>query len=156
DAAAALAGGEAQRAALDEKIELLRGAREEMSQAFKAVTAEIAAKTREELLKQAGADFEQRRQAGEGMIAPLGQALQKYETHLRELEQKNAGLDRQNQQVIQLIAETRAETAKLVRALRQPQVRGRWGEVQLRRVAEAAGMVENCDFHEQVSVEGAG
>lgn len=146
---------EAERRAMDEKVELLRSAREEMSQAFKAITAEIAAQTRDELLKQAGADFAQRQKAVESLIAPLGEALQKYEAHLRELEGKNARVDQQNQQVIQLIAETRAETAKLVRALRQPQVRGRWGEVQLRRVAEAAGMVENCDFQEQVSVEGA-
>ena len=89
-------------------------------------------------------------------VAPLREALGKVESHLRELEAARisayAGLTEQVSRV-RLTSEALGEqTRALVTALRAPQARGRWGEMQLRRVVEMAGMVEHCDFSEQHSV----
>jgi DNA recombination protein RmuC len=89
-------------------------------------------------------------------VAPLREALSKVESHLRELEgarisaytslTEQVGFARQASEAL------REQTSSLVTALRAPQARGRWGEMQLRRVVEMAGMVEHCDFTEQTSV----
>jgi DNA recombination protein RmuC len=89
-------------------------------------------------------------------VAPLREALTKVESHLRELEGARlhayAALTEQVGFVRAASEELGAQTASLVTALRAPQARGRWGEMQLRRVVEMAGMVEHCDFVEQASV----
>jgi DNA recombination protein RmuC len=89
-------------------------------------------------------------------VAPLRESLAKVESHLRQLETARvsayAALTEQVSMVRETSADLRAETAALVTALRAPQVRGRWGEMQLRRVVEVAGMLDRCDFSEQVSV----
>jgi len=88
-------------------------------------------------------------------VAPLQATLDKVETQLRELERARVGaysaLTEQVRTVGQTSADLREQTASLVTALRAPQARGRWGEMQLRRVVELAGMVEHCDFVEQAS-----
>ena len=88
-------------------------------------------------------------------VAPLKEALGKVESHLRELELARAGayasLTEQVGFVRTLGEQLREETSSLVQALRAPQARGRWGEMQLRRVVELAGMVEHCDFVEQAT-----
>lgn len=89
-------------------------------------------------------------------VAPLREALGKVESHLRELEAARIGayasLTEQVGFVRQAGEALRDQTTALVTALRAPQARGRWGEMQLRRVVEMAGMVEHCDFTEQASV----
>jgi DNA recombination protein RmuC len=89
-------------------------------------------------------------------VAPLREALGKVETHLRELENARvsayAALSEQVGFMRSTGEELRDQTSSLVHALRAPQARGRWGEMQLRRVVELAGMVEHCDFTEQASV----
>jgi DNA recombination protein RmuC len=92
-------------------------------------------------------------------VAPLRESLGKVESHLRELERARvsayAALTEQVAAVKESSAGLRTETSALVSALRAPQARGRWGEMQLRRVVEVAGMLAHCDFDEQVSVSTA-
>lgn len=103
-------------------------------------------------------DAEARRVAVEGLVAPLRDTLGRVEGHLRELERARidsyARLTEQVDAVRVTGEQLRQETTALVTALRAPQTRGRWGELQLRRVVEMAGMVEHCDFDEQASVRG--
>jgi len=104
-------------------------------------------------------DLDQRRQAIEQVLAPLTDQLGRYEKSLRQLE-----LDRQHAYsglsvAVRQLAESQerlqADTRNLVTALRSPATRGRWGEIQLRRVVEMAGMLEHCDFEEQVHHHGS-
>lgn len=91
------------------------------------------------------------------LIAPLEESLRRYEQRVVELERERvdayAELRTEVRQVQGISSELRTETSQLVAALRAPQVRGRWGEHQLRRIVEAAGMLEHCDFDEQVSAK---
>ena len=106
----------------------------------------------------AAGDLEHRKQAIEQMLVPLRDQLGKYEEGLRLLETDRqrayVGLQEQVRQLGESQDRLQAETRNLVTALRAPATRGRWGEMQLRRVVEMAGMVEHCDFDEQVTVEG--
>ncbi|GAA4922817.1 DNA recombination protein RmuC [Stackebrandtia albiflava] len=94
------------------------------------------------------------------MLTPLRESLHRYERHVGEIER--ARLSAYSELRTQVAEATRTgealrdQTGRLVSALRAPQVRGRWGEHQLRRIVEAAGMLEHCDFTEQVSVTGDG
>src|ERR1700677_4144639 len=88
-----------------------------------------------------------------GMVQPLADALGRLETHVRELERAREKAYGSLGEQVQTLAR---ETATLSTALRSPQTRGRWGEVTLRRVAELAGMVHNCDFQEQETRGGDG
>src|SRR6202035_1990556 len=94
----------------------------------------------------------------EQLLSPLRDQLGKYEQGLRllELERQKAytGLSEQVKQLTQSQDKLQAETRNLVTALRSPATRGRWGEMQLRRVVEMAGMVEHCDFEQQVTTDG--
>jgi DNA recombination protein RmuC len=106
----------------------------------------------------AAGDLEHRKQAIEQLLVPLREQLGKYEEGLRLLEvdrqRAYTGLHEQVRQLTESQDRLQAETRNLVTALRAPATRGRWGEMQLRRVVEMAGMVEHCDFEEQVSVDG--
>jgi DNA recombination protein RmuC len=88
-------------------------------------------------------------------VAPLHEALRRYEQRVAELEHDRvdayAELREQVRSMGVVSGELRTETKQLVAALRAPQVRGRWGEHQLRRIVEAAGLLEHCDFAEQVT-----
>ena len=88
-------------------------------------------------------------------VAPLHETLRRYELRVAELERERvdayAELREQVRAMSTVSGELRTETKQLVAALRAPQVRGRWGEHQLRRIVEAAGMLEHCDFSEQVT-----
>ncbi|HLL67974.1 MAG TPA: DNA recombination protein RmuC [Micromonosporaceae bacterium] len=90
-------------------------------------------------------------------VMPLHEALQRYEHRVSDLEKERVGayeaLREQVRSMHEVSGELRTETRQLVSALRAPQVRGRWGEHQLRRIVEAAGMLEHCDFSEQVSAQ---
>jgi len=101
-------------------------------------------------------DLAARQRAVEHLVAPLQASLQQVEEHLahteRLREQAHGELRAQVATMGQTSEALRHETASLVTALRAPQVRGRWGEMQLRRVVELAGLVEHCDFDEQQSV----
>lgn len=98
-------------------------------------------------------DLAQKQTAIEGMVRPLADSLGRLELHVRELERAREKAFGSLGEQVQSLAR---ETATLSTALRSPQARGRWGEVTLRRVAELAGMVQNCDFSEQETREGDG
>jgi DNA recombination protein RmuC len=89
------------------------------------------------------------------LLAPLQEALHRYERRVVQVENARvdayAELRTEVRQMQSLSSDLRTETSQLVAALRAPQVRGRWGEHQLRRIVEAAGMLPNCDFSEQVT-----
>ncbi len=98
-------------------------------------------------------DLTERQTAVESVVKPLADSLVKLETQICELESARqrafGGFEQQLHAMAQRELELQKETAALVTALRTPQVRGRWGELTLRRVAELAGMAEHCDFFEQ-------
>jgi len=104
-------------------------------------------------------DLDRRTQAIEQLLSPLRDQLGRYEEGLRRLEIDRQGayssLSEQVKQLTQSQERLQAETRNLVTALRSPATRGRWGELQLRRVVEMAGMLEHCDFDEQVTTDGA-
>ncbi len=153
---------------LQEQRALLAQAREELAESFKALSGEALKTNNQAFLALAKASFEtlqaeaqghlsQRQQAIDELVKPLQESLKRYEEqmHLLEGSRQSAygGLD----QHLKLLAEShhrlQQETGNLVKALRAPTVRGRWGEITLKRVAELAGMVAHCDFFEQESVE---
>ncbi|WP_225993699.1 DNA recombination protein RmuC [Actinomadura rudentiformis] len=107
---------------------------------------------------EAAGELERRKLAVEHLVAPLRETLAKVEEQLREVEtgrrESHAMLARQVDFVRQSSDQLRAETQTLVRALQRPEARGRWGELQLRRVVELAGMTHHCDFDEQASAAG--
>jgi DNA recombination protein RmuC len=98
-------------------------------------------------------DLAQKQTAIEGVVQPLADSIGRLEVHVRELERAREKAYGSLGEQVRTLAR---ETATLSTALRSPQTRGRWGEVTLRRVAELAGMVHNCDFHEQETHEGDG
>jgi DNA recombination protein RmuC len=150
-----------------EKLTLLEDARAKLADAFKALSAEALKSSNESFLKLAQeslarfqqgakADLEARQKAIEQLAQPIRERLEKFDGKLEELEKNRVGAYRAlSQQVSDLLQvhlpQLHQETKNLVQALRQPQARGRWGELQLRRVVEMAGMLEHCDFEEQVS-----
>src|SRR5215475_1909276 len=105
----------------------------------------------------AASELDSRRNAVEQLVEPLRQTLARVETHLRETEaarqSSHAALTEQVKFAMAASQQLRDQTQALVTALRRPEARGRWGEMQLRRVAELAGMTARCDFDEQVTVE---
>ncbi|MBI2855282.1 MAG: DNA recombination protein RmuC [Chloroflexi bacterium] len=136
------------------------------SDTFKAVAADalrdnnemflaLARQTLETVLEGAKGDLGKREQAIEGVVRPLQESLQRYERQIQSIEERRqkveGGLETQLKSIAETHQQLQKETNNLVNALRTPQVRGRWGELTLRRVAELAGMVDHCDFREQVS-----
>jgi DNA recombination protein RmuC len=160
---------ELERAQAQGKLQLLERAREELSDAFKALSAdalratsasflELARTSLERYQEGARSDLEKRQHAIAELLSPMKDSLGKLDQELRQLESKRenayGSLAAQLESMGKAQGELRTETANLGRALRAPQVRGRWGELQLRRVVELAGMVDRCDFHEQETAQG--
>jgi DNA recombination protein RmuC len=153
---------------VDEERRSLDEARVRLSDVFKALAAEalsgsaqsflqIAEEKFKALREDASGDLEARRQAIQGLVTPLNQALEQYQREARELEQRRqkelGTVGEQLRQVASSHAQLQSETARLVSALRTPHVRGRWGEIALRRTAELAGMSAHCDFSEQTTIQ---
>ncbi len=158
---------EAERKAADEKLALLNRATEELREAFAALSADALKSNNEAFLQlakatldtyqeQAKGDLAQRQQAVAGLVAPIQESLNKFDEQVRQLETARSkaygSISEQVQSLIATQDRLQKETTKLVTALRLPSVRGRWGEIQLRRVVEIAGMLPYCDFVEQHSV----
>ena len=102
-------------------------------------------------------NLSQKEKAIEGLVKPIRDALDKTEAEIRRMENERKQAQGALTQQLQSIAEShrllQSETRNLVQALRRPEVRGQWGELTLKRLAELAGMAEHCDFHEQESVQ---
>src|SRR5581483_621732 len=160
---------EAERRSSAEKVALLAQAETRLREAFAALSAEALRHNDQSFLQLAQAqlgefrqgalsDLESRRKAVEELVAPIRDSLERVDGKLRELEKERATAYAALVEQIHLMADSqqqlRAETANLVRALRTPAVRGRWGEIQLRRVVEIAGMDKHCDFEEQPTAAG--
>ena len=114
---------------------------------------ELAKGQFENLQLQSKHDLELRQQKIDESLKPIRESLGKVDSQIQEIEKARVGAYQSlTQQVEQLMREQvllRSETTNLVGALKQPGVRGRWGEIQLRRVVELAGMLAYCDFVEQ-------
>ncbi|MEO8501252.1 MAG: DNA recombination protein RmuC [Vicinamibacteria bacterium] len=152
-----------------EKLELMARAETSLKDAFQALSMDALEKSRAAFLDQAQATFGQFRESAlrdfaakettfAQLVAPIRDSLTKFESHVHEIEQKRSeayvGLSEQFASFKEGQALLRGETERLVTALRAPSVRGRWGEFQLRRVVEMAGMIQHCDFVEQKTIEG--
>jgi len=151
-----------------EKLALLDDAKRQLADAFKALAAdalkssntsflELAKTHLEKFQESARGDLEKRQTAIDELVKPVRESLVKVDSKLQEIEKSRIEAYSGLSQQVRLLAETqqqlRGETANLVKALRRPQARGRWGEIQLRRVVEMAGMLEHCDFVEQQSTD---
>lgn len=153
---------------LNEEKQLLDEAKSKLIDTFKAIAGDtlnsntteflkLAKETLEKALTDAKGDLGTRQEAIRGLVKPLGDSLARFEEHLAKIEKDRqesyGGLTEQVKALSTGQGQLKEETANLVTALRKPQVRGRWGEVTLRRVVELAGMSEHCDFNEQVSTD---
>jgi DNA recombination protein RmuC len=150
-----------------EKLDLLTKASQELQNAFHRLAADALASNNQSFLqlaktslesfhKQAEGGLAARELAIAGLVKPIEQSLKSVEEQVKTLEtQRVDAYSTLRQQIVSLSGtqeQLKSETAKLVQALRAPHVRGRWGEMQLRRAVEMAGMLDHCDFVEQSSV----
>lgn len=158
---------EQERRSAAEKLDLVTKASEELRNAF-GILANNALKSNNtqflELAKESLAQFqadakgelELKRQAVENLVKPIADSLAKVDTQIQTIEKERVNaygtLSEQVRSLIGTQEKLQSETGNLVKALRAPHVRGRWGEIQLRRVVEIAGMLPYCDFVEQASV----
>ena len=158
---------ERERAVSVERAKLYEQTDTKLRETFQALSAEALktnnrafldlAETRlREARSEATADLDARKHAVENLLAPLAKTLEQVDREIRESERRRAET---STTLIERIAsldstgqELRSQTGRLVDALKRPGVRGRWGELQLKRVIELAGMLEHCDFEEQATI----
>ena len=160
---------EAENKAAEEKLALLEATREKLTESFQALSSEALNKNNRSFLELAKAslekyqegakgDLEKRQAAIQKTVEPVGKALEKFEERVTSLEERRTKTDAGLKEQLELLAQSQQRlsqtTTGLMNALRKPEGRGRWGELQLRRTVELAGMIQYCDFEEQTSVEG--
>jgi len=158
---------EGERRAATERRESFEQAKKELSEKFTALSKdalkhnsqsflELANQTLGRFQETAKGDLELRARAIDQLVKPLAESLQKVDGKIGELEKARAGAYAELREQVKALStsqsQLQAETGNLVKALRTPHVRGRWGEIQLRRVVELAGMLQYCDFVEQETV----
>jgi DNA recombination protein RmuC len=140
---------DAERKGFQEKLKLLEEAKTALSDAFSALSANALRSNSEEFLRLA-----------QTSVAPIREALGKFDSKIQALEVAREGayqgLLQQVGQLLDTGKQLRSETSNLVQALRSPVTRGQWGEIQLRRVVEMAGMLNYCDFAEQETLKTEG
>ena len=159
-----------ERAQGEERLATVRDAQERLSASFKALSAEALQSSMAQLTELARAqlkttqaeakgDLDKRQQAVEQLVAPLKEQLGRVDQQLLKLDQERRESRGRLEAQLRTLTETgqqlRTETGALVTALRKPNTRGQWGQMQLRNVVELAGMVRHCDFVEQSSIEAA-
>jgi DNA recombination protein RmuC len=153
---------------LEEQRKMLEQARGQLTDAFQAAASDALGRSSQQFLELANAKFEAlrgdtagdlelRKIAIEGLIGPLETSLAQLNDRITQVESSRQEAYGELRGQLQMLAQTnkelRLETGTLVNTLKQPQVKGRWGELTLRRAVELAGMVSHCDFVEQVSIE---
>ncbi|HSL06468.1 MAG TPA: DNA recombination protein RmuC [Pseudonocardiaceae bacterium] len=172
--AGARAALDAERTATADRERLLTRREAELKDSFQALSAEALSRNNEAFVQLAEArlakvtaamsaksdgDATQRQQAIEALLGPVTQTLHRLDGQLRTVEKEReaayAGLREQVGAMHRTSEQLQSETRQLVTALRAPQVRGRWGELQLERIVQLAGMVEHCDFSRQVTATDA-
>jgi DNA recombination protein RmuC len=151
---------------LEEEKRLLADAREKLTDAFKALAGDALSSSNEQflhlargafekILAEAKGDLGKKQEAINGLVRPLSESLKQFEEHVRQLEKNRqaayTSVEEQLKALFLTQQQLQKETRNLVTALRTPHIRGRWGEITLRKVVELAGMSEHCDFTEQVS-----
>lgn len=159
---------ESDRLAADEKLALVDRVQTQFGAAFQALSAEalksnnqafieLAKSSMETFQDRAKVDLEQRQKSIGDLVKPLEDSLLNVNTKIQELEKERISAYSGIREQISVLANgqlnLQQETQNLVRALRTPHVRGRWGEMQLKKVVEMAGMVEHCDFVQQQSAD---
>ena len=152
----------------NEKIEALEKARTQLSETFTALSSQALKNNNEEFLKlaqenlkqyqaQAVNELEKKEKSIKHLLNPIKETLSKTEEQIRNIEKERKESQGALHKHLESMAQTQSvlqdETRKLVTALRRPEVRGQWGEMTLKRLAELAGMVEHCDFFEQEQVQ---
>ena len=157
------------RQAMREKLAFMEDWQARMGDAYKALSAaslrennqvflDLAQSALARQLDAARSDLTQRSQAVETMLQPIRETLARYDQQVLSLERAREKAYGELSQQLHAMAITqdlfRKETGKLVKALRVPHVRGRWGEITLKRVAEMAGLQAYCDFYEQPTASG--
>src|SRR3989440_1933119 len=167
DNARLLADLEGERRAAQERTESFKRVTEELAEKFKALSRDALKDNNQEFLNLARAtlekfqatakgELEQRQQAIDQLVKPLKDSLDKVDGKIGEIEKARTGAYAELREQVRNLAasqqQLQSETGNLVKALRTPHIRGRWGEIQLRRVVELAGMLEYCDFTEQETV----
>lgn len=158
---------EEERKSYTEKLGIINEAEEQLVATFKALSAEALQSNNQSFLElakgslekyQAGAkhDLDIRTNTIDQLVAPLKESLVQVDIKINELEKARISAYSSLQEQLKAMSNQQlllqSETSNLVKALRTPEVRGRWGEIQLKRVAEIAGMLEYCDFYLQASV----
>jgi DNA recombination protein RmuC len=160
---------EGERRASRERSESFKQAAAELSEKFKALSRDalkdnnqsfldLARATLERFQVNAKGDLELRQRAIDQLVKPLKESLEKVDGKIGEMEKARAGAYSELREQVRALASSQlqlqTETGNLVKALRTPHIRGRWGEIQLRRVVELSGMLQYCDFTEQETVAG--
>jgi DNA recombination protein RmuC len=161
---------EKERALQQERLKTYEAADARFRETFRSLSAEALRESSEQFLALAelrfretrtetAADVEARKKAIEDLLAPMQATLERVDSEIKDAERRRV---HEGATLLQRVAsldatgrELQSETRRLVDALKRPGVRGRWGELQLRRVVELAGMVEYCDFDEQQTIAGA-
>ena len=142
-----------ERRSAAEKVALLEHTREQLATTFKALSSDALNAALERLQEGARDRDERQREAVEHLVSPIKDSLTRFDGQVKELERARSQAYGSLLSQVRSLAESqerlRSETSNLVTALRAPAVRGRWGELQLRRVVEMAGMLAHCDFLEQ-------
>ncbi|WP_309399757.1 DNA recombination protein RmuC [Cerasicoccus maritimus] len=158
---------EQERKAINAQLKNFEEVKRQLLESFKGLSADALRANSQDFIKaatqtlgryQEGArgELEKREQAITQMVKPISESLEKVQKNITDMEKAREGAYQGLQEQLKHMQTTQqslqSETANLVKALRAPQVRGRWGEMQLRRTVEMAGMINYCDFQEQENV----